>query len=179
MGCTDMITDNGMVFEGNLSTLTTGKCNSNIDICIGCFTKWNKGIHKFSIKSATRSHTMDAFGITTNIKNFCTIKDWYNRCATQTGAETYAMNGSSMFDGGHIPSKSIKMKSFNGGRKVRKGDIITIIFDGDNWTVSFLVNGYEQMRQIKITPNLVYSPFIALNGYSTFKFHYQIIHQDA
>ena len=156
-----------MIFQGNSSDIKG--VDGKIDVCIGSSVQWTKGIHTFSVKSMTDGHRLDAFGITTNIDKFCKIKKWYARCATDANAETYAMNG--------CESKSITMRQINDGKfgsRTQAGDIIVIMFDGDNWEVSFFVNGIEQAEPMKITPDLTYSPFIALNGYISGTPHYQI-----
>ena len=46
----------------------------------------------------------------------------------------------------------------------KNGDIITVLFNGNNWTLSFLLNGETRGKPISLRRLLEYSPFISINS---------------
>ena len=161
------IFDNGKVFKRSKYNFGKGDDDNIGPFTFGCSIGWMNGDeYKLSIKSLTSGYELDTFGITSNINKLCSICDWYTNIARTYNDDIiiYSMEGNKL----PTPFDNIKSDNilFHSCHKCKPNDIITIYFNGNNWTVTFLINNKIQGNPIKIKQNLIYSPFISSNGSS-------------
>lgn len=141
-------------------------------ITVGSSKGWSDGIHKLIIKSMTYAHMFDAFGIITNISEFNNECKWYT---DEENSDDYvALNGCCVVSKYKIPDYNRYTVRTN---DCKPGDIIQIIFNGNEWNVSFWFNGEIIGDPMKLTPNMTYYPFISSNEYNNYNAKYQLIYE--
>ena len=162
-GFENVISENGQVFRR--------KYKSGIEtVTIGCSLKWKQGmIHQISFKSNSTAHKNDGIGISTNIEKLCEKAGWYGHRLNDHGDDPFEY---AVMKGGHVAFQGTVIKD----EACKVGDIITLLFNGNDWTLSFLLNGEIQGKPQKITPDVEYSPFISANAFCSNDTDYAIVY---
>ena len=158
--CKSMVSDDGLIF-----TKDPVEHKDIGSITFGCSYGWNKGTHKISVRNKYKwkGH---AIGITNNIQQFAERPAWYGSWTRNQYKEQsyyYNLNGSILV-GTHIPFQPGLFKSKNGN------DVISIHFDGDNGTLTFLFNDKIIGKGVKVKKNETYYLFISCNSSCKAKF---------
>ena len=166
--CQQFIFDHGQVFRK--------QCKFMEDYAIfGSSIKWGKGeIHQISFKSNTKAHGWDAVGISTNIEKLCEKTGWFTDRVEATNSIAFVRNG------GSILSWPIDLRYDTQSRILKaddckKGDIFSLLFNGIDWTLTYLLNGERTGKPQSIKPDLEYSPFIC-DSKSHHDRDYEIVH---
>ena len=148
--CKSMFSDDGLVFKKQPSQRGIG------DVTFGCSYGWNKGIHKISIKNKYEWNEQ-GIGITNRIQKFTEKAAWYGYFNSDMGEYSYNLNGKNLV-GTDIESQNFVFESKNAG------GVVTIHFDGDNGTLTFLYDDKIIGKSVNIKRNETYYPFISYNA---------------
>ena len=148
------------IIENGQAVKAYSKINAT-PICIGCSTEWNEGIHQISFRSNSLGHVGDVFGINSNIREFTNQPGWYTDRTELAKSQTYSWNVyvNNLYCHPKT-SDALFQYAVTSDLDYKEGDILSLLFNGNDWTISYLLNGKIVGKPFKITPNLKYSPFI-------------------
>ena len=158
------VQQSGKVFESPAGSSFTFGCT--------CNNQWNTGIHKISFKSHTTSYATDAIGITTNIKYFINHECWYGSCFE---GYFYGKNRTWLTENINGTGKRIERDVLPTEQDAKPMDIISLIYDGDQGTLQFMLNHQKAGKAMKIIKNQTYYPFISLSSIKNETIGYSIV----
>ena len=145
-----MFSDDGLTFKNNKEFRK---------LTFGCSYGWKKGVHKISVKNKYKwiRGVSQAIGITNRIQIFTTKAAWYGHFDRYIDEYRYNLNSPHLV-GTDIPSRNFVFESNKGG------GVITMLFDGDNGTITFYYNDKIIGESINIKKDEIYYPFISYYG---------------
>ena len=147
--CDDMIDENGTVVKWTKQSPT--------ELTIGCSYGWNYGLHEIHIECITEYWHYTAFGITSN-PHFMSKESAFIM-EVKTGCHYGLIMGvvGGMIDG-YEDSVPFTFDAYNCD-KANKKSIVTIRYNGNEWKVTFLING-KVIGTRDIEPCVTYYPCI-------------------
>eukprot|EP01083_Nonionella_stella_P022756 62917_1 len=140
-------------------TIAIGAKNCSYSI-ISTKTGFSKGVHEWKIKFLKILHHHSNPGIITNVNDLCSVKRGYNQLKNSAGSKccgTLYMwhDWDKQLQGYHDGVLTLHQGCSN----INVNDIITVVLDCDNWTLTFLRNE-QHIGSMNITPAQTYHPCI-------------------